>query len=263
MKTETRRLDQGGLRRTSAVIRAWDGPNSRVALEVDLDLMPWGPFEALGKQMTLLIPTDVESVDPPSETEIERALRHVEHAADRCAEFSRLGNGSEQLWRHSLETWRWLRSYLTGLWVSGADVTLGEAHERESVPAADVSLPHLPGAASTLEMVARALRSTPLAAWHAAIGDTDPEAPTREEAVQTLLGVVRLLATSQGHPDSTPAATQPTEDASSLPGTAADADDDELSFDFATGYDEGYQMGRRVGRALAQREFRERHSSYR
>ena len=259
MKTKTPRPDGGGLKRTPAVIRAWDGPNSRVALEVDLDQMPWGPFEALGKHMTLLLPTDGGSVDPPTETEIEKALRHVEHAADRCAEFSRLGNGSEQLWRSSLETWQWLRGYLTRLWVRG-DSSAGEGLLPEADPSDAPSLPHMPGAAATLEAVARALRSTPLRAWHSAIGDFDPDAPTREEAVQTLLGVARLMnAGPAPATTSLPEAPPPAID----PSPEAEVDEEELSFDYATGYDEGYQMGRRVGRALAARENRERHNSYR
>jgi hypothetical protein len=53
------------VRRTSAVVRAWDGPNSRIAFELDLDQMPWGPFEALGKKVTVLIPEGADPEDRP------------------------------------------------------------------------------------------------------------------------------------------------------------------------------------------------------
>ena len=55
-------------------------------------------------------------------------------------------------------------------------------------------LPALPGAAATLQIASRALRATPLGVWREMVGTLDPEAPTREEAIQTRLGVARILS---------------------------------------------------------------------
>jgi hypothetical protein len=238
-----------GLKRTSAIVRAWDGPNSRITLEVDLDEMPWGPFEALGKPATVLLP---DSWDAPVEedpeippSQVERALRHVEHAAERCDEFARLGNGSQGMWLQSLETWEWLRAHLTSLWLR-TDVE-GKSPDRESfLP----DLPPMAGAAAILETAADALRNTPLAAWREAVGSFNPNAPTREEAVQTLRGVARLLG-GNGTRDLSEAVSPPPA------GEDPELEEDEVSHDFAMGYDEGYQMGRRVGRALALKETQE------
>lgn len=296
------------MRRASAVVRAWDGPNSRIAFEMDLDQMPWGPFEALGKRVTLLVPRregEAEAHEDgdggePVDSHLERALRHVEHAAERCAEFAELGNGSDQLWRTSLETWEWLRDFLTAAWTEGtARGVEGDDGAGESVDGAasappdpgsvepeeaGPSAPNMPGAAGTLEAAANALRQTPLAVWREAIGTFNPDAPTREEAIQTLMGVARLLgraAEAEPEPSGKRAAAPPehgepagpvgeaesvgptdpdsgrASDSSGEPSGSSDAslrNDDELSFDYAAGYDEGYRMGRRVGRALAARE---------
>lgn len=275
----------GRLRRTSAVVRAWDGPNSRIAFEIDLDQMPWGPFEALGKRVTVLIPATTgteETPEPSGEAPFEQALRHVEHAARKCAEFAQLGNGTDQGWRRSLETWEWLRDYLTTQWMEvDPDQAPSPGEPREESP-----LPSMPGAAAALEVAAAALRQTPLSVWQDAVGSFNPDAPTREESVQTLLGVARLLGRSGGgiepsrasavvvegmspetpgppsgsEPpvgDATPAA--PDADAPAAPSPEREEPprgQNDLSFDFAAGYDEGYRMGRRVGRALAARERR-------
>jgi hypothetical protein len=238
---------------------------------MDLGQMPWGPFDALGKRLDLLLPTDPESRGQagPSESQVERALRHVEHAADRCQEFAQLSNGDQDLWLRSLETWQWIRRYLTDLWlerdVDGVGPDTDEGSHGEEVgralaesrtgPEAQPELPALPGAAATLEVASRALRATSLGVWRELIGSQDPEAPTREEAVQTLLGVARILsgnaepngAISDPPPEPTPP--EPKEEES----PPEPSDPDQVSFDFARGYDEGYQMGRRVGLALAAR----------
>lgn len=250
-------------RRAAAIVRAWDGPNSRIAFELDLDEMPWGPFEALGKKVTLLLaareendpggPGEDEPQPSPEQQQLqprraqageedrERALRHVEHAAERCAEFAELGNGGDELWRDSLETWRWLRDFLV------------------AAPATPV----MPGAAATLEVVANALRETPLAVWREAVGTFDPDAPTREEAIRTLRGVAQLLGepvepepeTEQDppEPEREPEGLDPDggqEAERSEAGLEGAGSGSDLSFDYASGYDEGYRMGRRVGRAL-------------
>lgn len=273
----------GRVKRTSAVVRAWDGPNSRIAFEMDLDQMPWGPFEALGKKVTVLIPDDadhaVDTHDGKEASHIERALRHVEHAAEKCAEFAQLGNGSDQLWSRSLETWEWLRNFLMASWTETEEQEAAGATERDD--AADPRLPGMPGAAATLEVAANALRQTPLASWRDAVGTFNPDAPTREEAIQTLLGVARLLShagAQEGHPGpEAPPAAEPVESGEppsesgdserrDSEGGEARRDGDpeagardpentgELSYDYAAGYDEGYQMGRKVGRALATRD---------
>jgi hypothetical protein len=267
MSGEPRGEDGTLVRRVPVIVRSWDGPNSRVGLEMDLGQMPWGPFDALGKRLSLLLPAAEDTVPGGvgSESQVERALRHVEHAADRCAEFSQLANGDQELWRRSQETWEWVRKYLTSLWVET------EVEGRESPPplveGPSVSaqgpeprpIPSLPGAASTLKVAARALRATPLTAWRETMGPFDPDDPTREEAVQTLLGVAHILSgqseegvgelagssSSQPTP-SVGAQSSPEPD----PVTESEPDSDQVSFDFATGYDEGYQMGRRVGLAL-------------
>ena len=90
MSGEPKAEDGTILKRVPVVVRSWDGPNSRVGLEMDLAEMPWGPFDALGKRLSLLLPASGESdpVLPSAESQVERALRHVEHAANRCAEFA-------------------------------------------------------------------------------------------------------------------------------------------------------------------------------
>ena len=87
------------------------------------------------------------------------------------------------------------------------------------------------------------------------MGPGDPEAPTREEVVQTLLGVARILGGqaqdgvhAAGEPSEPAPAQVPT--ASAEPSPREEVDPDQVSFDFARGYDEGYQMGRKVGLAL-------------
>jgi hypothetical protein len=288
------------LKRVPVIIRSWDGPNSRVGIEMDLGQMPWGPFDALGKHLSLLLPADADAGKSASDSEsqVDRALRHVEHAADRCAEFAQLANDDQELWLRSQKTWEWIRKYLTSLWVEteieGRDPPLGteapaspppssslpsegpprEADLQEAHP---LETPLLPGAAATLRVAARALRAIPLNAWRETTGSSDPDATTREEAVQTLLGVARILSRDarseeirgEGQPATgTPgsagpeavqvphgdaqasvsqAASSPEERAS--PGSEA-SDPDVVSFDFAQGYDEGYRMGRRVGLAL-------------
>jgi hypothetical protein len=229
---------------------------------------------------------------------VDRALRHVEHAADRCAEFAQLANDDQEQWLRSQRTWEWIRKYLTSLWVEteieGRDVLLETEVSPSSPPAEpppgkpdtrgpDVhqsdlgKTPLLPGAAATLRVAAKALRATPLDVWRDTTGASDPDATTREEAVQTLLGVARILSRDArseevrvaaqppgGAPDSrvADAVQVPPGDAhasaSAAPSSAkeeassgSEADDpDQVSFDFAQGYDEGYRMGRRVGLAL-------------
>lgn len=275
MSKDPRTKDGPAMRRVPVVVRSWDGPNSRVGLEMDLGEMPWGPFDALGKRLSLLLPAAdaAASQGGEAESQIERALRHVEHAADRCGEFAQLVNGNQDLWLRSQETWEWIRRYLTSLWVetevdghSRASVSGGAPRDpisRENRPA---TVPALPGAASTLRVAASALRATPLAVWREATGATDPDGPTREEAVQTLLGVAKILAgqpkeesvEATGPPDTPGSSTIPAsggQPASTAPPLAeGDADPDQVSFDFAQGYDEGYQMGRRVGLALGVRK---------
>mgnify|MGYP006293008323 CR=1 FL=1 len=294
MSGESKTDDVTLLKRVPVIVRSWDGPNSRIGLELDLGQMPWGPFDALGKRLSLLLPAEA---GPPvrasaAESQLERALRHVEHAADRCAEFAQIPNGNEELWLRSQETWEWIRRYLTTLWVDtevegrsppvrfGGDPSSGEGEGRGGAVGSREErdadgdgpgnpLPAMPGAASTLKVAARALRATPLAVWRETMGPVDPDAPTREEAVQTLLGVARILA-AQGGGDTveTPplAASSGSETAPNpAPSTEVDSDQgppsqekepqdpDQVSFDFAQGYDEGYRMGRRVGLALGSR----------
>jgi len=277
---------QGGVhsRRVPVVVRSWDGPNSRLGLELDLNEIPWGPFDALGKRLSLLLPVPDESTPdyPRSESQLERALRHVEHAADRCAEFAQLSNGDQELWLRSQQTWEWIRRYLTSLWVEtevesdegnpeAARATSPDSSNGSDSPEKDAPLPLLPGAASTLEVAARALRATPLAVWRETMGPLDPEAPTREEAVQTLLGLARVLGSrsgqgddaqaretaspppSPGEPDMLPSA-EVRPPSKSDAESEREADPDQLSYDYARGYDEGYQMGRRVGVTLGIRK---------
>jgi hypothetical protein len=263
--------DQALLRRVPVIVRSWDGPNSRLGLEMDLGELPWGPFDALGKRLDLLLPTDPESLGQagPSESQVERALRHVEHAANRCREFAQLSNGNKELWLRSQETWEWIGRYLTNLWIerdvdgvgedaveSRPEMDTGSSHQPKSRdPEAVSDLPSLPGAAATLKIASKALRATPLGVWREMVGSLDPEAPTREEAVQTLLGVARILSTGASSeevtpaPDPAPAPPEPEGGAS----PRDESDPDQVSFDFAKGYDDGYQMGRRVGLALTAR----------
>jgi hypothetical protein len=273
------------VKRVKAVLRSWDGPNSRVGFELNLEEMPWGPFDALGKHVSLLLPsaTDSDEGEERTETEMERALRHVEHAADRCADFARLGNGGDDLWRTSQRTWEWLRDRLTDEWLS-TEVRTVEVEEAQEEVEVAAPLPVMPGTAATLELVGRALRAIPLAQWREAVEELDPDGPTREEAVQTLLGVARLMESPQaGHHAEGPGvgtalevssagAMDPslaelelgTEEDSILdleeggvpePGSDMDSDADhwEVTFEYARGFDQGYRIGRRVGRALGVR----------
>jgi len=271
MSEEPRGEDGAHVRRVPVIVRSWDGPNSRVGLEMDLGQMPWGPFDALGKRLSLLLPVaeDSEPEAPGSESQVERALRHVEHAADRCAEFAQVANGNQELWRRSQETWEWVRKYLTSLWVD-AEVdgrkTVPTFPESPTVPDQDPAapvIPSLPGAAATLKVAARALRATPLTAWRETMGPFDPDDPTREEAVQTLLGVARILSGPSGEGAvglDEPPIPQTMESPKAQPSpepepmVETEPDPDQVSFDYAVGYDEGYQMGRRVGLALGARK---------
>jgi hypothetical protein len=248
---------------------------------MDLGQIPWGPFDALGKRLSLLLPSGDETTfeETGSESQVERALRHVEHAADRCGEFAQLSNGNQELWLRSQETWEFIRRYLTSLWidteVDGRSVSVSRptGSIAGNVPPqpteTSVPPPTLPGAASTLRVAATALKATPLAHWREAVDASDPEAPTREEAVQTLLGVARILSGqipadsvvegSPRDPDA-PLSGQPSAPAPEAPQAPAavrdeppPTDPDQLSFEFAQGYDEGYQMGRKVGLALGAR----------
>jgi len=279
------------LRRVPVVVRSWDGPNSRIGLEMDLNQMPWGPFDALGQQLSLLLPAPPESQPggPNVESELAKALRHVEHAADRCAEFARASDGNREIWLESQRTWEWVRRHLTRLWVQheveGDTEELLGARLREETgfqekepgsetgPGVGADLPSLPGAAATLKAAAKALRSTSLSAWRDTVAGDDPEAPTREEAIQTLLAVSRILdartrgeeiviemaapsraptqvETTVTQPEAPPEAKAP---AAQEPPHRTEPDFEQISFDFAEGYDQGYQMGRKVGWALGSR----------
>jgi len=286
------------LKRVPVVVRSWDGPNSRLGLELDLAEVPWGPFDALGKRLSLLLPfkPDGRTTVSPSESQVERALRHVEHASDRCGEFAQISNGNQELWLRSRDTWEWIRRYLTDLWVETElngggrggpkPSKTGKAPDSESRDPDTSHLPSLPHAAATLRVAAQALRATPLATWRESAGPTDLEAPTREEAVQTLLGVARILSgqdpkgggASEGGATDGPAAHERSIDEpaakpdSSTPGAEPTADEtqkkaelptdpDQVSFDFARGYDDGYQMGRRVGLALGTQKAGSRNTS--
>ena len=267
MSGEPRTEDGVLLKRVPVIVRSWDGPNSRIGLEMDLSEMPWGPFDALGKRLSLVLPA-ADEANPErstSESQVERALRHVEHAADRCAEFAQLANGNQDLWLRSQETWEWIRRYLTSLWVEtevegrAPGPVLPNLREPPDQALEAPSVPALPGAASTLEVAAKALRATPLSVWRDTMGPMDPEAPTREEAVQTLLGVARILSgqAPEGAMKTAGAANTPQVPSSEAvpsnetsPDPEPEADPDQVSFDFARGYDDGYQMGRRVGLAL-------------
>jgi hypothetical protein len=271
MSGEPRAEDGALLKRVPVIVRSWDGPNSRIGLEMDLSEMPWGPFDALGKRLSLVLPAvdEATSEKTTSESQVERALRHVEHAADRCSEFAQLANGNQELWLRSQETWEWIRKYLTSLWMEAEVEGRTPAPVLSDSPGPSVlgseapAVPTLPGAASTLEVAARALRATPLAVWRETMGPLDPDAPTREEAVQTLLGVARILSGQSPEGTTEPAevsnphpAPSPEVPSSPEPNPAPEsvADPDQVSFDFAVGYDEGYQMGRRVGLALGARK---------
>jgi hypothetical protein len=269
--SEESKVEEGTLfKRVPVILRSWDGPNSRIGLEVDLGQIPWGPFDALGKRLSLLLPVTAESPTSPAagESQVERALRHVEHAADRCGEFAQLANGNQDLWLRSQETWEWVRKYLTSLWVEtevDGRVPTPATASPSRPPLGEPEVPRgptLPGAAATLRVAARALRSTPLAVWRETLDILDPDAPTREEAVQTLLGVAKILsgegrgsedldsrARGGGPPEVVEAPTSSDPPAEEAP-HPQEKDPDQVSFDFARGYDEGYRMGRRVGLAL-------------
>jgi hypothetical protein len=281
-------IDRTRLRRVTVVVRSWDGPNSRIGLEMDLNQMPWGPFDALGQELNLLLPTyqEFQLGGPEVETEIAKALRHVEHAADRCGEFAQSSADDREIWLSSQRTWEWLRRHLTRLWIQ-AEVEgdtaelLGSDEEgppegktREARPEpppqdAVVDLPSMPGAANTLRAAAQALRTTPLSVWRETVSREDPEAPTREEAIQTILGIAKMLdarlrgeelvieVDAPGVGVSTPLEVPSAQPLKEEPPVRVDPELEEVSVDFAEGYDQGYRMGRKVGWALGSRHRRE------
>ena len=246
------------LKRVRGVIRSWDGPHSRLGCEINPTEMPWGPSEALGREVTLLIATPAAGeFDPDSgELQSDRALRYVEHAVARCGEFSTLQNGSDPSWRRSQETWAWIRDRLTSQWageVAGVEPEVAKKPEGKPLEERLEGL-SMPGAARTLEVAALALRSMSLGAWRDAVATLDPDMPTREEAIQTLKGVARLLSSpSNGHGRPKEAAPPPAMVASPA-SQEKEPDDEEFTLEYARGFDEGYQTGRRVGRALASHE---------
>jgi hypothetical protein len=283
MSDGTTDIDRKRLRRVIGVVRSWDGPNSRLGLEMDLNQMPWGPFDALGQHLDLLLPAYREFTPGGHEVEsdIARALRHVEHAADRCGEFARTSESDRETWLSSQQTWEWIRRYLTRLWVQEQvqgdteellGKKLGDGEEGAERPAPTVplgshspELPSMPGAAATLKAAAKALRTTSLSAWRETVGRGDPNAPTREEAIQTLLGVANLLDVrpredvileEAATPNKVPGQTKESEGETSHPDGAEFGEELEfepVSIEFAEGYDSGYRMGRRVGWALGSR----------
>ena len=266
--------------RVDGAVRLIDTPNSRIGLEVDLDLLPWDPFDALGKKVTLLLPQDHSengSGDEDPEN-LKQALRYVDHAAGRCREFAEAGNGDTSDWWKAYRTWDWLRKRLSGEWgeETAESAAASSASERVEVPA----VPSLPGAATILEYTLGALRTIPLSHWEETVATLDPEAPSREEAIRTvqiLSGLLRRPSENLGEPSvmEEPEASVgkvkgeqeiesgTTESASQLPPTEPQpkvrrpdltpdetADPEDMSFEYAHGFDEGYQMGRRVGFAM-------------
>jgi hypothetical protein len=285
--------DIGGrrLRRVTVVVRSWDGPNSRLGVEMDLNQMPWGPFDALGQQLNLLLPVfaEFQQEGPEGESEIARALRHVEHAADRCGEFAQASEDARELWLNSQHTWEWLRRHLTRLWIQaevegdtaalleawegspdrGKEKESGAVQDPERINEITADLPSMPGAAATLRAAVQALRATPLSAWREAVEKGDPEAPTREESIQTILGIARLLD-ARTRPEEIVIEVEPPdlespgagpEESALEPRQEAPAKEDagieEVSVEFAEGYDQGYRMGRKVGWALGSRPRKE------
>lgn len=256
-----------GLRfkRSPATIRSWDGPNSRIGCETDLSQMPWEPFDALGKEIILLVPVaDVPEPQDGDEGTLERALRFVDHAIKRSSEFASLGDGADPSWQRSKETWEWIRDRLTSEWLRSEVVEEPTAPFPETPEVEDFPKLSLPGAARTLEVASLALRSMPLATWRDAVATLDPDMPTREETIQTLKGVAGLLS-SPGPQDSEEVSDQPeqpavVEDAGPPPPESPreEVKEGEVSFDYAQGFDEGYHTGRKVGRALAAHEHRRR-----
>ena len=274
--------------RVDGAVRLIDAPNSRMGLEVDLGLLPWDPFDALGKKVTVLVPTPQSENGPGEEetNELHEAIRFVAHAADRCKDFAEAGNGDSSSWWNAYRTWDWLRDHLAREW-----------EDEETAPSPDLpageseQLPSLPGAASILEYTLGALRTIPLKHWEETVGTLDPEAPSREEAIRTVQVLSSLLRRPAGEvqPDPAPSMEVPTSQAQAVdpsasaepsnvsaepseregsgqeeaperratPSRAAEsrqetAQDQEadMSFEYAHGFDEGYRTGRRVGFAL-------------
>jgi len=261
---------------------------------MDLNQMPWGPFDALGQELNLLLPSyaEFQPGGPNVESEIAKALRHVEHAADRCGEFAGSSDETRDMWLSSQRTWEWLRRHLTRMWIQ-AEVEgdtaglLGAGEEPGGSPGVEESpavqeppadrtshqgadLPSMPGAAGTLRAAVQALRTTPLSVWRETVEKNDPEAPTREEAIQTILGLARMLdarsrdeeivieVEAPGVEAPAPEESGATSDLRETSPAREDAEMEEVSVDFAEGYDQGYHMGRKVGWALGARRRQEK-----
>lgn len=253
------------LRRSPATIRSWDGPNSRIGCETDLSQMPWEPFDALGKEIILLVPVEAEPESQEGgEDTMERALRFVDHAIKRSSEFASLGDGGDPSWQRSKETWEWIRDRLTAEWLASESFEQPAGVPADAPVIEDFPKLSLPGAARTLEVASLALRSMPLATWRDAVATLDPDMPTREETIQTLKAVAGLLSTSSpdapeetgGEPEEAPVAATPEQPVKEPP--KEEVGEGEVSFDYAQGFDEGYHTGRKVGRALAAHELRRR-----
>lgn len=261
--------------RVDGAVRLIDTPNSRMGLEVDLGLLPWDPFDALGKKVTVLVPSQQSENGSGDEDEddLRQAIRFVGHAADRCKEFAEAGNGDSSDWWKAYHTWDWLRDHLNREWAEEdlqGETATPETETEEEHP----ELPSLPGAASILEYTLGALRTIPLQHWEATVATLDPEAPSREEAIRTVQILSRLLRKaspedSSAEPGSTdtqtgvepfPSSSQPhpeDEGVESAPRREPEVredpegeEEDGMSFEYAHGFDEGYQKGRRVGFAL-------------
>lgn len=253
-------------------VRLIDAPNSRMGLEVDLDLLPWDPFDALGKKVTVLVPAPLGALEGPDDEaqNLQQAIRFVGHAADRCREFAEAGNGDTSDWWKAFRTWNWLREHLIADW---EEEPAGEGTRAELQPDSHLDTPeppNLPGAASILEYTLGALRTIPLQHWEETVSTLDPEAPSREEAIRTVQILSRLLRQPSGGPeirngdgrpeeeDTSVQSEEPPESAhqnsqetdESRPESAEARDPEEMSFEYASGFDEGYQKGRRVGFAL-------------
>lgn len=259
--------------RVDGAVRLIDAPNSRMGLEVDLDLLPWDPFDALGKKVTVLVPSPQGAVEDPEEEaqDLQQAIRFVGHAADRCREFAEAGNGDTSDWWRAFRTWNWLRDHLTAEWEEEPSGDGAKTGLRPDSQAEMSDLPNLPAAASILEYTLGALRTIPLQHWEETVSTLDPEAPSREEAIRTVQILSRLLRRPEREqedraPESSPGEDRPTESPAAPPpepevrdspeagASRSESPDgpegEEMSFEYASGFDEGYRKGRRVGFAL-------------
>jgi len=243
--------------RVDGTIRFLDSPNSRLGLEVDLSRLPWNLFDALGRRVTLLVPAGESDSGEGFgwEGHLARALRLVEREAERSLALAPEAGVESLEMPSARQAWEWLHTHLLRTLANGSPAQ--PPVEAPSAPPAP-SPPDAERAVSVLGYALEALPSMPLRMWEESVTSLHPGAPTREEALRTLVRLSRYLEEPVDHRGNgggnAPASTLPARDVPLPPASPArgptEGTEEEMSYDQARGFDEGYRLGRSIGRAL-------------